>query len=127
EKAVAWGVEEMRQLGLKDVRREKCMVPRWVRGPVERLTSVDGAQRFAITALGGSIATPEGGVTGEVLMLRRIEDLADIGEAARGRIVFFNRPMNPALLNTFAAYGGAVDQRSSGPIEAAKAGAIAVI
>lgn len=127
ERAVEWGVEEMQRLGLERVRRETCMVPRWIRGPLERLTTTDGEQQFAITALGGSIGTAEGGITGEVLMVRRVEDLATLGEAAQGKIVFFNRPMNPALLNTFAAYGGAVDQRSSGPIEAAKAGAVAVI
>ena len=44
-----------------------------------------------------------------------------------GKIVFYNRPMNPLLINTFHAYGGCVDQRSKGAIEAAKYGAAAVV
>src|SRR5205823_6552060 len=45
----------------------------------------------------------------------------------RGKIVFFNRPMDPTLINTFQAYSNAVDQRGSGAAEAAKYGAIGVI
>ena len=41
--------------------------------------------------------------------------------------MFFNRPMDPTLLNTFAGYGGAVDQRAGGAIEAARYGAVAAI
>jgi Zn-dependent M28 family amino/carboxypeptidase len=35
--------------------------------------------------------------------------------------------MDPSLLNTFEAYGGAVDQRSRGAIQAAKSGGVAVL
>jgi carboxypeptidase Q len=41
--------------------------------------------------------------------------------------VFFNRPMDPGQLSTFSAYGGAVDQRASGPVAAAKKGAVGVV
>lgn len=60
-------------------------------------------------------------------MVRSFEQLTRLGDKARGKMVFFNRPMNPALLNTFAAYGGAVNQRSLGPISTARAGGIAAI
>ncbi len=133
ERAVEWGCRTMRRLGLQNIRREMVMVPRWVRGDVERLTLVeatgtnDNAEEFKITALGGSIPTPEAGVIGTVVMVRSFAQLRELGYAAAGKIIFFNRPMNPALMNTFAAYSGAVDQRSSGAIHAARAGAVAVI
>ena len=46
---------------------------------------------------------------------------------ATGHIVLFNRPMDPLLINTGAAYGGAWDQRGRGAIAAAKAGAKGVL
>jgi hypothetical protein len=54
--------------------------------------------------------------------------LKQLGEkGVKGKIVFWNRAMDPTRINTFAAYGGAVDQRANGASEAAKFGAVAVI
>ena len=41
--------------------------------------------------------------------------------------MFYNRAMDPTLIRTFYAYGGAVNQRFSGASEAAKFGAIGVV
>ena len=49
------------------------------------------------------------------------------GISVKGKIVFYNRPMDPTLINTFEAYGGSVNQRTQGAVEAAKLGAIGVI
>jgi hypothetical protein len=117
----------MQRLGLTNIRLEKCMVPRWVRGATEELTTPDGATRWPIAALGGSIGTANEGIEAEVVMVRSFEQVQQMGEGARGKIVFFNRPMNPALLNTFVAYGGAVNQRSNGAIVAGAAGGVAAI
>ena len=48
-------------------------------------------------------------------------------DSIRGKIIFYNRPMDPTLINTFQAYGGSVNQRTQGAVEAAKLGAIGVI
>jgi len=53
-----------------------------------------------------SIATPGDGVTGEVLEVRSFEELRAAGDAAKGKIIFFNRPFDPRHINTFGAYGG---------------------
>ena len=45
----------------------------------------------------------------------------------KGKIVFFNRPMNPVHLATGTAYGQAGDQRNRGPGEAAKYGAVGAL
>jgi Zn-dependent M28 family amino/carboxypeptidase len=80
-----------------------------------------------VCALGGSIATPAGGITSGVLEVKSFEELERLGKAAAGKIIFFNRPMDPALVNTFEAYTGAVDQRSRGAIQGARSGAVAVL
>ena len=41
--------------------------------------------------------------------------------------LYSNRPFDNKLINTFSAYGGAVNQRTVGPTEASRYGAAAVI
>jgi Zn-dependent M28 family amino/carboxypeptidase len=90
------------------------------------LTSPD-AEELRVLALGGSVATPPGGLEAEVVMVRGFEELEGLGEQARGKIVFFNRPMPRILANTFVAYGQAVDQRGHGAVHAARAGGVAAL
>lgn len=129
--AVRWGEERLRAIGAENVRLEPCTVPRWIRGDVERLAVVEPADAretpLPILALGGSVATPPGGIEAELVVVQRLEDLVALGESARGKIVLFNRPMDPALVDPFEAYGRAVDQRSRGAVEAARAGAVGAI
>lgn len=125
--AVQWGLATMRDLGLDNVRAEPCMVPCWRRGE-ERAEVVGAAgMPLCVTALGGSIGTPAGGLEAEVVEVRSFEQLQALGEQARGKIVFFNRPMPRALRRTGSAYGEAVPQRSNGAIEAGKVSAVAAI
>jgi hypothetical protein len=100
-----------------------------VRGDTEELIAhaADGPRSLRISALGGSVGTPPDGLTAGVLMVRTFEELRNRAEEARGKIIFFNRPMPRRLLNTFQAYGEAVPQRSNGAVEAAKVGAVAAI
>lgn len=44
-----------------------------------------------------------------------------------GKIVFFNHPFDERFVNTFQAYGEAVDYRWKGPSEAARYGAVGSI
>ena len=131
ERAVQWSKTKMEQLGFELVRLEPVMVPHWVRGSTEEAVAYPSRRRMiiplAVTALGGSIGTPTGGVMAEVIEVRSFDELRANGDAAKGKIVFFNRPMDPQHVNTFAAYGGAVDQRGVGAIEAAKAGGVAAL
>ena len=128
--AVQWSRNKMEEYGFDNVRLEPVTVPHWVRGPVEEgfiLHPSGKREKVSITALGGSIATPKSGVTAEVVEVKSFQDLHALGDKAKGKIIFFNRPMDRSLAFTFAAYGGAVDQRSAGAIEAAKAGAVAAL
>jgi len=128
-KAVAWGEIEMKKIADK-VLMQEVMVPHWVRGPKEKATLiVDGKVNKAlyVLALGGSVATPKAGITAEILAVDSLSHLKKLGEKVKGKIVFFRRPMDATLINTFDAYGDAGDQRRQGPSEAAKYGAVAVI
>ncbi|MEX1276576.1 MAG: peptidase M28 family protein, partial [Bacteroidota bacterium] len=129
-KAVAWAKSTMERLGFANVRLEPVMVPKWVRGNVEEafILHPDGKrEKLNIVALGGSIATPEEGITAGVVEIRSFEELRSLGAATKGKIVFFNRPMDRTLMHTFAAYGGAVNQRGRGAVEAAYAGGVAAL
>ncbi len=131
DRAIEWGRRTMAGLGFDSVWLEKLMVPHWVRGPIEEAYAEPAPGRartpLSVAALGGSIGTPGGPVTAPVVEVKTFEELRAMGSAARGKIVFFNRPMDPTKVNAFAAYGGAVDQRSLGAIEAARAGGVAAI
>jgi hypothetical protein len=63
----------------------------------------------------------------EVLEVKSLQETEALGEKAKGKIVFYNRPMDRSKLSTFEAYGAAVDQRTAGASEAAKVGAVAVL
>ena len=128
--AVEYTQSEMQALGLDSVWLQPVMVPKWVRGAKETAYFETNGQRTSleICALGGSIATPKEGLSAPVIEVFSLESIADLGrEAIEGKIVFYNRPMQPELINTFEAYGGCVDQRYAGAMEAGKYGAVGVI
>jgi carboxypeptidase Q len=119
------------RVGAVNIRAESLMVPHWERGSVEKAAILSSGRRsrtpIAICALGGSIATPRNGITAEVVEVKSLDEVAHLGATAEGKIVFFNRPMDPTLLETFSAYGGAVDQRGRGAVAAAQAGGVAAL
>ncbi|HEX6812866.1 MAG TPA: M20/M25/M40 family metallo-hydrolase [Planctomycetota bacterium] len=125
--AVDWGLARMREIGLQNVRAEPCLVPCWLRGEERAELAGPAPRALRVTALGGSVPTPPDGVEAEVVEVRSFEQLRELGERARGKIVFFNRPMPRALRRTGQAYGEAVPQRSNGAIEAGKVGAVAAL
>jgi len=131
QKAVEWGEKELKELGIDKVWLQSVMVPKWTRGVTEFAyieTSPGITTNVPICALGGSIATPIGGIKASIVEVKGIEELQKLGkEKVKGKVVFYNRPMQADLINTFSAYGGCVDQRYSGAEEAAKYGAIGVI
>src|SRR5438552_12986259 len=84
--AVEYVAAELRKLGL-EVQLEKVMVPHWVRGE-ETAALIDypgmapgTTQKIVLTALGGSIATPNEGVTADVVVVNNFEELQSLGRA----------------------------------------------
>lgn len=129
QKAVEWGEQLMKDLNFDKVWLQPVMVPHWVRGEKEvAYFHVDDTKfDVAICALGSSIATPEEGITGEVIEVKSLEEAEALGEKLRGKIVFFNRPFDNTHIHTFKAYGGCVDQRGAGAKTVGKFGALATI
>lgn len=110
---------------------QSVMVPKWTRGTPEfayiQLNDFSTIN-VNVCALGGSIPTREAGIKAGVVEVASLEQLAQIGrKEIEGKIVFYNRPMDPTKIQTFEAYGGCVDQRYSGAEEAGKYGAVGVI
>jgi len=131
EKAVQYTKAELEKLGLDKVWLQPVMVPKWIRGEKEDAYFQIGnqdLQKVNICALGGSIATPDLGIEAEVIEVQNFKELAQLGsEKIKGKIVFYNRPMQADLIQTFNAYGGCVNQRYAGAMEAGKYGAVGVI
>ncbi len=128
-KAVLYTKAQLETLGLDRVYLQEVIVPHWVRGEKEAAYILVNNKKtpVPVCALGSSIATPKKGLTAEVIEVHSIKELAELGtEKINGKIVFFNRPMENAQIETMHAYGGAVDQRS-GAGAASKFGAVATI
>ena len=130
ERAVNWGKEELSLIS-DSVWLQPVMVPKWVRGAPEyaHIESSPGNTIFVpIAALGGSISTPSIGISANVIEVKSFNELDILGEEKiKGKIVFYNRPMNPTTINTFQAYGESVSQRTQGAKFASKYGAVGVI
>ncbi len=130
--AVEWSRHVMQDFGFDSVWLQPVMVPHWVRGQQEIGRVINskkmGTVSMNVCALGGSIGTGPDGVATTVIEVKSFDDLKQLGtKNIQGKIVFFNRPMDPRFIDTFTAYGKAVDQRGGGASEAAKYGAVAVI
>lgn len=129
--AVEWSRQVMAEMKFDKVFLQDVMVPHWVRGRQEIgrvVQSKRGTVDFNVCAIGMSVGTGPQGVYGKVIEVKSFDELEKIGrEKIEGNIIFFNRAFDPTLINTFAAYGGAVGQRASGASEAARYGAIGVV
>ncbi|MFL5753475.1 MAG: M20/M25/M40 family metallo-hydrolase [Bacteroidia bacterium] len=128
--AVEWAKKAMYEAGADTVYLVPCMVPHWVRGDKEQAkllsTVTKDAMKLNVCALGGSVPTPANGVSAEVIEVRSFDELKTLGkEKVRGKIVFFNVPLNANHIHTGSAYGESVKYRWGGASEAAKYGAVA--
>ena len=129
DKAIAWGKTLLEEYGFKNVHLQDVEVPHWSRGDIEEgwFESKGEKHPTKICALGGSVGSG-GPISGQVVEVKTFEDLEVLGrEKVEGKIVFFNKAMDPVLINTGAAYGGAYYQRGKGASESAKYGAIGCI
>jgi hypothetical protein len=128
-RAVEWGKRKMESYGFDRVVLQPVQVPHWTRGDVEQatVTSTPKPISLQVAALGNSVGTHKEGLEAGVVEVQSLEEVKKLGAAVRGKIVFYNRPMDPKRKNKFKAYGEAVDQRVAGASVAAKQGAVAVL
>ena len=131
EKAVLYVENELNAVNPDRIFKQDVMVPHWVRGAKET-AEVRMANKktipVSICALGGSISTPKEGIKAKMIEVKDFDELKKFGsELIKGKIVFFNHPMDPANYNTFKSYGEAVKYRWGGASQAAKYGAVGVV
>ncbi len=130
-KAVEWAHGVLDTLGLDKVWLQEVKVPHWVRGKSESVIMLSkdvGAVSLRALALGNSPGTGNDGVRAEVIEVKSLDQLKAMpSESVKGKIVFFNRPMDEGLSSTMMAYGMAGDQRGAGPVAAAEKGAVAAV
>lgn len=128
QKAVEITYEMLKALKPDSVWLQPVMVTHWVRGDKAVCYIAKNKQSLNILALGGSVGTPPGGITAEVIEVKSLDELSVLGEEKiRGKIVFYNRPMDRKIIDTFHSYGGCADQRVWGADEASKYGAVAIL
>ena len=117
QRAIVWAVAAMKQDGLENVHTERVMVPKWVRGQ-ESVEMIEPPHHvLPMLGLGGSVATPAGGIEAEVIVVANGEELARRSAEVKGKIVLFNVP--------YTNYGETVAYRSGGARVAAQHGAVA--
>lgn len=128
--AVEWAKDRMNDLGLANVRLQKIMGPHWVRGGDEILEVAaenDVNRTFSIAALGKSVGTADTSIIAGIIEVTGFDDLELKKDYVKNKIVFYNTPYDRGEINTFRAYGKAVQYRVFGASRAAKYGAKAVI
>lgn len=128
--AIQWGYDLLSTYGFDHVYLQEIKVPHWERGTTEAAWMENSAgvvKKMNVLALGGSVGT-NGLIEGEVVMVNGIAELEKLSSASlKGKIIFFNRPFDQKMIQTFEAYGACVDQRWEGTNVASRLGAEAVI
>ncbi len=128
DKAIAWAQKSMKADGHENVRAEKVMVRKWVRGKESCELLEPRPLKFEMLGLGGSVATPKEGIVAEVVVVDSKEELDKLSdEEVEGKIVCFNAAMPPYSRATGSGYGRVVQYRSNGAVWAAERGAVAAL
>lgn len=120
QRAVAWAAGEMKKDGLTNVAMPAVKVPKWVRGRESAALVAPVARPLHLLGLGGSVGTPKGGITAEVVPVRSFAELDRLGPSrVAGKMVLYNVP--------FTGYGPTVRYRTDGAAQAARLGAVAAL
>ena len=117
ENVLDWIFDKLKEDGFVNVKREKVMVPHWVRGEESCELISPRHQKIYVLGIGGTIGTPPGGIEAPILVVHDFEDLERHKAEAKGKIVLFDMP--------WQSYGKTVRYRFAGAFKAAEAGAVA--
>ena len=130
KKAVLWSKEVMENYGFDSVFLQEVMVPHWERGDYEECYYYENGEKINLSILGagGTVSTPVGGVTAEVVEVRSLDEVDMLGrDGVEGKIVFYNKAFNQRYINIGASYGETGFQRRLGAIKASEYGAVASV
>jgi carboxypeptidase Q len=126
DKAIAWAAQTMKDDGL-EVRTEKVMVPHWIRGVEEAAITSPVDRRLHLLTLGGSVATPKGGLLAPIVVVHDWKELETKADQIKGAIVVYNVAMPAWTADKGSGYGQTVPYRFGGATQAAKRGAVAAL
>ena len=117
------------EMGVDTVFLQEFKTPAWrCNNTAVTILSGEGDIILRADALGPSPSTPGEGLVARVVEVQGLEELKTLdSDTIAGKIVFFNKPVNLKLVNTFQCYGSAIDQRYHGPALAAEMGAAGVL
>ncbi len=123
ERAKDWGVAKFKALGFTNVKVEE---PSWTRGEESAQLIAPYPMKLDIVGLGRTVPTPAAGIEAEVALFRTYAEMIAAPEGAlKGKIAVITQPMVRA--QDGSGYGVAGISRRSGPTEAAKRGAVALL
>jgi len=131
ERARDWAVSMFNELGFENVRVEQFEMDVWTRGnPSQEQVAIVSPfpQPLVATTLGGSAATPDGGLEAEVAYFASFDALQafeDSVDALDGKIVYVNDRMVASI--TAEGYGPANRKRTMAWVEAEDRGAAGVL
>ena len=128
--AAKWTKKVMDEMNLDKVFLQEAQVMSWKRGNIERgsIKVNNETIKVNVCALGRGFATEKGGLEANIIEVNGLEDLNSFSrDQIEGKIIFFNKPMNPGNKNTFQEYGNTAGQRFMGPILAAEYGAVGTV
>lgn len=121
-----WAVKRLRRLGFDNVRVEAFEMETWVRGHEYAAIVSPFPQPLEITALGGSVATPEAGLEAELVAFDSLATLrAAPAGSLRGRIAYVGHAMQRT--QDGSSYGHYGKLRREGASVAAEKGAVGIL
>ena len=121
-----WAVTRLKALGFANVHVEPFDMPVWVRGAETAEVVSPFPQKLVLAALGNSGATPDQGLTAEVVGFPSLDALKTAPDAqVKGKIVFVWHRMMPT--QDGSSYGTYGPIRFGGAALASKKGAVAML
>jgi hypothetical protein len=122
-RAKDWALANLTSLGFSNVHAEPFTIWAWFKGVETAQVTAPFPQPMVITGLGGSVATPPGGLEAEIALFPTFEDLlAAKPGSLTGKIAVLTERMGGIESKT--GYGTANRWRRLGASEAAKRGAV---
>ena len=95
EHAIDYMLDELNRDKLDNVHSEEVLVPHWVRGEESAQMLLPRSHSVALLGLGSSVATPPGGITAEVMVVRSFDELHD--QASKVCFLFYYAIIKQAL------------------------------
>jgi carboxypeptidase Q len=117
--ALDWLERLLEKDNFSKIQRDTVITEKWVRGEAYCNLIEPYSSPIPCLTLGGSVATPQNGITAEVIAIGSKEELEEKADEIKGKIVMFDEP--------FVDYGHNVQYRVHAADWASKYGALATM